>query len=732
VNPAREFERLRALALAGRLREAREGLADLHRVVARDASAAAMLAWIANREGDDAACAHWLAEVHAREPGHTAARSIEIELALRQGRAGDAVRVAMALVADDARSAWAQHTLGVARVAAGEPEGASGAFDAALSLDPRYFPAWIARGALRFDHGDHAAAIADFTAAIALDPAAYEPRLRLATVHLRLGDGPAALPILARLVAEHPDDPQSWRGLAEAEELAGRVEPAIAARERALALDPGNPAQHLQQALMLARFGLVDEARAAAALAAARAPAALLPQWLEWQMLPLLYRDAADMAAWRERWREGLARFEAVDLEPPAVAAQIPELLATVPNFLLHYQGDILREEQQRYGALVTRWVARVWPPRAPPPPRTPGRLRVAFASAHLRQHTVGKLFRGWIEGLDRARFEVWGLHLGLHQDAESRRLAAGVEHWIAGLSTNEAWVEALAAARLDAIVYLDIGMDGLTQVLAAQRLAPLQCVAWGHPVTTGMRTIDCFLSSAAMEPAGGAAHYTERLVRLPGLGIRYALPERARGFQRAARDPAHAPLLLCAQSVFKFLPLHYDLYARIAEQVPKARFGFIPHPVAAVRAQLAQGFRAAFARRGQDFDARATLHPYQDEAAFFARLAEADVLLDTIGWSGGNTTLEALAMDLPVVTCAGATMRSRHTHGMLAMMGLAAELSAASLDAYVETVARLASDTLHHRVVVAAIARSKHVLYDAADAVPALEAVLIEGAGRR
>ena len=94
---------------------------------------------------------------------------------------------------------------------------------------------------LRLDDGELAAAAADFEAARALDPAAFEPRLRLAQVQLRRGDGPAALALLARLVVEFPADATAWRGLAEAEELAGRIEAALAARERAVALDAGNP-----------------------------------------------------------------------------------------------------------------------------------------------------------------------------------------------------------------------------------------------------------------------------------------------------------------------------------------------------------------------------------------------------------------------------------------------------------------------------------------------------------
>lgn len=731
MSPAQRFEQLRELALQGRPDAAWPGLEALHHELPHDPEPAAMLAWIANALRRDADCTHWLAQVYARAPTHTAARSIEIELALRQGRAPDALRVAQALVADEPPSAWALQTLGLARAAAGDAGGALEALDRAVALDPAYAPAWISRGALRLAGGDADGAAADYATACRLQPGAYEPRLRLALAHLRRNDGAAARPILARLVVEQPQDGMAWRGLAEAEELCGRVEPAVAARERAVALDPANAEQHLQQALMLARFGLADAARAAAARAAGLAPDALLPRWLGWQLLPLLYRDGADIAEWRERWRAGLARFEALDLAPAAVAAQLPELLATVPNFALHYQGEVLLDEQRRYGTLVTRCVERVWPRRAPRPPAADGRLRVAFASAHLRDHTITKLFRAWIERIDRARFETWALHFGPRQDDVSRALAARADHWIAGIATNAGWVEAVAAARLDAIVYLDIGMDGLTQVLAPQRLAPLQCVAWGHPVTTGLATIDWFLSAQAMEAAHGDAHYTERVERLPGLGIHYALPARARGFRRAVRDPARAPRYLCAQSVFKFLPLHFELYARIAERVPKARFDFVPHPVRAVRDQLAAAFRAAFARRGLDFDARATLHAYLPEAAFFERLAEADVLLDTLGWSGGNTTLEALAMDLPVVTCAGATMRSRHSHAMLALMGLDGALSAADADAYVETAARLGTDPAFHHAQVEAIARRKAVLYEAPDAVPALERFLLRESGR-
>ena len=66
--------------------------------------------------------------------------------------------------------------------------------------------------------------------------------------------------------------------------------------------------------------------------------------------------------------------------------------------------------------------------------------------------------------------------------------------------------------------------------------------------------------------------------------------------------------------------------------------------------------------------------------------------MLDSIGWSGGNTTLEALAQDLPVVTYQGALMRGRVSAGMLRMMGMP-ETVAATIDDYVALAVRMGKD---------------------------------------
>ena len=108
----------------------------------------------------------------------------------------------------------------------------------------------------------------------------------------------------------------------------------------------------------------------------------------------------------------------------------------------------------------------------------------------------------------------------------------------------------------LDVLVFPELGMDASTFAVASLRLAPVQCAAWGHPVTSGLPTIDVFFSCSAMEPDGADAHYSEKLVRLPGIGTRYAAPAEFDDTVRSTLGlPNDATLFLCPQSLFKIHP---------------------------------------------------------------------------------------------------------------------------------------------------------------------------------
>lgn len=667
------------------------------------------------------------------------ARGVNVEQLARAQREAEAradwptaLHHAQALAGRLPASAGAQYNVGVLHLQCGSPPAlAIAAFERALARDATLVPAWVAWGQACLAQGDPQAAARRFQQACRLAPDEPGNWLQFGAASLQAWDGASARVAFERLRTLAPDDPDTWRGLSEAGEQCGDFAQARRARERELALRPDDVEPWLQAALMSSRMGEDAPARDAVARALQLAPDCLLARWLDLQLLPRVHADASAQRQWRAHWLERLSALEAID--PAACApADLVEAINAVPNFFLHYHGGALREEQRRHGALLTRWLRRALPsPQARTRARREGRLRVGYASAHLHEHTIARLFGGWLSGLDRDRFVIVACYLGMRPDEARVRLGRVADEIAGPWMDVDASVRGLCALDLDVLVWLDIGMDGTTQVLSGLRFAPLQCVAWGHPVTTGLEAIDVFLSAASMEPDGACANYLERLVPLPGIGIDYPMPIEAAARVRRARHPGDAATLVCAQSVYKITPLHYDLFARIAAALPDARLEFCPHPTQAARDDLARCMRPAFLARGVDFDRRVTMHGALDREGFFDLLARADVLLDTVDWSGGNTTLEALALDLPVVTLPGDTMRARHTFGMLSVLDLTGDLAVADLDAYVERVVRLVRDPAFHARMVEAIRARKSRLFGDATPVRALEDFLWRECGR-
>jgi predicted O-linked N-acetylglucosamine transferase (SPINDLY family) len=104
-------------------------------------------------------------------------------------------------------------------------------------------------------------------------------------------------------------------------------------------------------------------------------------------------------------------------------------------------------------------------------------------------------------------------------------------------------------------------------------------------------------------------------------------------------------------------------------------------------------------------------LFPLLSRAEFLALARDADLNLDTVGWSGGHTTLDISSQDTPTITLPGSTMRSRHTAAMLELMGLDPLVTASHAE-YVRLALELGRDQPRRRALRRAVRERKHVLY--------------------
>jgi predicted O-linked N-acetylglucosamine transferase (SPINDLY family) len=328
---------------------------------------------------------------------------------------------------------------------------------------------------------------------------------------------------------------------------------------------------------------------------------------------------------------------------------------------------------------------------------------------------------------LDRDRFHVSGYHTGSERDGETEAAEAMCDRFVQGPLSLDGWRRTVLDDAPHVLIFPEIGMDKVTAQLAAQRLAAVQCVSWGHPVTSGFPTIDYFISSDLMEPADAAGHYSEKLVRLPNLSIYLEPPDVAPpAIDRAKLGLREkAVVYWCGQSLPKYLPQFDEVFARIAAEVPDAQFVFIEFGGGSgvtelFRNRLERAFRAAGLNAGD----HCVFLPRLAPDLFVAAIGQCDVVLDSIGWSGCNSILESLVHNFPVVTLAGAMMRGRHAAAILEMMDVG-ETTARTIDEYVAIAGALGRDGAKRNALSAQIAGQKHRIYRDLDCIASLQKFL-------
>ena len=212
-------------------------------------------------------------------------------------------------------------------------------------------------------------------------------------------------------------------------------------------------------------------------------------------LLPRVLPSSEGILAARENVRAQLTALAEAPAVPADVATEVAWTL-----FLLAYHGEQDNLSLHRLFHKVCRRADPKLSWTAPhcTRPRRAGRPRVGFISWHFCEHTISRLFGGLLQALDGEAFEV-----SISFQGQESALANLFLHGKCRVSLVPELVAAhqtIAAAELDLLIYLDLGMDYLTLFLAHARLARRQGVLWGHPDTTGLDNIDFFFSPDCIE----------------------------------------------------------------------------------------------------------------------------------------------------------------------------------------------------------------------------------------
>ncbi len=524
-------------------------------------------------------------------------------------------------------------------------------------------------------------------------------------------------------------DPRAYRKLGGRLAESGEHERGIAVLREGIERCSPSLDLHLAYIWALQGNNRTREAIAAAQQAVLLFPDSQSARLTEALLLPVLYESRAEIEYYRERFAAGLDRFiGGLALDAPAARASALEALSNHTNFNLAFQGRNDVELQRKYGQMVHSAMAARYPkwtrPQPMLKPAAGEKIRVGYVSSNFWRTSVMNSHSGWIRYHDRGQFEVFCYHAGDQADSVTEEVRRECARFFHAPGDPEAARRAILADRPHVLVYLDIGTSPIPMQLAALRLAPVQAATWGGPATSGLPTVDYYLSNELMEPENGQSHYTERLVRLPGIGVcceKPLVPEALMWKTRSdfgIREDAAA--YLCCQQMHKYLPDYDSVLARIAARVRAAQFVFVT-PVPAVGADFRNRLGRAFAAEGLRSADYCVFLPEQSRLSYWNLHRVCDVFLDTMGWSGCITTMDAIACRLPVVTTPGELMRGRQSYAILTQLGVT-ETIAPDVDGYVEIAVRLGLDSAWRAGVVERMASRDAALYSDRRPVFALE----------
>ncbi len=566
--------------------------------------------------------------------------------------------------------------------------------------------------------------------------------------HFYKRDWTGAARAFRRAVRAAPGDALFWINLANAYRHAGDHTRALAAAEKALAIDATQALALRLQGEALAGLHRYPEAAAAferleaggvreadamlqhaAMLQALRQPmesvkllmeaAAIEPTMLQLHaMMATAFRDMAmqheaieclqtvlaldpgHMQAMAHLSYEKRHVCDWADLDHDV--ARLTQALATAPAGLARPASvfsllslpldPALQLVAARGEALVATVGARELPPltAAQRAARTERRPRIGLLSFDFHEHPVSQLIVEMLERIDRRLFDVVLYSTGRDDGSALRqRLIAAADSFVELRGTGDALAaERIRADGIDILVDLQGHTRGHRNAILARRPAPLQVAYLGYPGSTGAPYIDYLVGDAVVTPVQLEHLYSEKLAQMPLTfqpnGRWRPLPQ---AMTRAEAGLPHDGFVLCAfNHTYKILPEAFDTWCSVMREVPGSVLW-----LKETNGQLHDNVRREAEARGVE-GGRMVFAKAVSYAEHFSRLALADVFVDTWPYNAHTTAADALWAGVPVVTLHGNGFASRVAASVLNAAGMA-EMAFGRVDDYRQAILALAAD---------------------------------------
>jgi protein O-GlcNAc transferase len=602
-------------------------------------------------------------------------------------------------------------------------------YQQALSLRPNYAEALSNQGVIILEEGSPQKALPLFEKAIEANPNLAVAFNNLGNALTQLDLYQDAFQCFERALQINNQYLDACLNFGNCLKRAKQISAAIDCYQHALKINPNHAHTYYLLGEIYYDIGDADLAKTYLAKTLDLDPKNIEAQFaLAISQIPKVYKSKQELQDSRSAFASQLIALEGTTLERET-PGKIENILGKHP-FYLAYQDENNTSLLSQYGAVCVGYAKIIQGTLAKSPitAECSPKIKVGIVSKYFCKHPVwDAITKGWVAHLNPDQFEVQLFNTNGVVDAETEYAKSNTANYINCGNSIQRAAQLIANQNLDALFYPEIGMDTTSKGLACLRLAPIQIASWGHPETTGLPTIDFYLSADLLEPENAKSLYSEALVQLPNLGT-YVEVDQVEvigpDLDSLGIDPA-LPILLCAGSPSKYNPNHDSIFVEIAKRLGQCQFIFFDFDEN-LTAILRERLQTAFAHTQLDANQFLRFIPFLKKEEFYGLMQKADLYLDTIGFSGFNTAMQALMCDLPVITIEGNKMRGRLASAILNRIGLS-DLICQSSAAYVDLVVELTQNQQSLSTYKDKIAKSKNILFNDLEPIRALEDFLIQ-----
>ena len=292
-------------------------------------------------------------------------------------------------------------------------------------------------------------------------------------------------------------------------------------------------------------------------------------------------------------------------------------------------------------------------------------KIKIGFISTHFKLHSVCRDRSGIILNLSKDYFDINILYFNKYEnDVYFNNLWNSDNTNILLEGSLDNYINIINNLNLDILIYCDLGMAEKTYLLAHCRLSKIQITTWGHSETSGIDTIDYYISSSLYENEKSQNHYSEKLILHKSLCTYYYDELYNQYYEKRIKNLDNFDYILYSQYLHKLSEHDFNLFIDLFDNIKDIKLIFI------------DGCNQTFHKDNlnnklSNYKDRFLIKKSQTLSNFYSLIKNSLFLIDSYPHGGCNTSLECFYFNKIVLTKPSEYLRGRFTLGFYKKMDI-------------------------------------------------------------